>query len=241
MLHSSNVLRFIGTCVFSTLWLSACADDAEGPLAIAVAAETHGALFSGEDLPTVPRVLADNGLDREAAVESDAWTDSWTMDDPAGTELRETVYMSSAQRLVPVLGTEGVQEVLERAGTSISAVESVASLGLSALITDVQTRARALHGRGRTALESGRPEDALVFAFRASDALWEVNPRKVARDLLTTAEEEIGRNEGPDSYSEEELIRIRRLVYGASEAIEEGDYPRAIRRAYYACQLLGVS
>jgi hypothetical protein len=240
LFFSSRLARSLGTCVILALPASACMDDAQGPLAIAVAAETYGALFFGEDLPTVPRLLADHGLDREGAVEYEAWTNSWSMDDSAGAVLRETAYAASAERLLPVLGTDGVQDVLERAGTSIGAVESVASMGLPDLITEVQSRARTLHGQGRTALASGRPRQALVYAFRASDVLWEVNPVQVAQDLIGEAREAWGRNQGSDSYSEEEQVRIRRLMYGASESFDEGDYPRAIRRAYYACQLLGV-
>ena len=82
---------------------------------------------------------------------------------------------------------------------------------------------------------------ALELSMDAADALWEVSPRQVAADLIQRAEEALGRNPGPDAYSQEELTRVRRLMYGASEAVEEGDYPRAIRRAYYACQLLGAN
>jgi len=81
----------------------------------------------------------------------------------------------------------------------------------------------------------------LAFAFRAADALWQVSPRQVATELIERAEKFLGRNPAFGSYSQEELIRIRRLMYGASEALDAGDYPRAIRRAYYACQLLGAN
>jgi hypothetical protein len=72
------------------------------------------------------------------------------------------------------------------------------------------------------------------------DALWEVSPQQVAFELVRKAEGDYGRIRASDTYSEEELTRIRRLTTGAAEALEEGDYPLAIRRAYYACQLLGA-
>lgn len=66
------------------------------------------------------------------------------------------------------------------------------------------------------------------------------HPELLATTLADLAEEGLRRTEGSAAYSEQELSRIRRLTGGAREALEEGDYPRAIRRAYYACRLLGV-
>jgi hypothetical protein len=66
------------------------------------------------------------------------------------------------------------------------------------------------------------------------------DPELLATTLAELADERLRRTEGSGTYSEQELTRIRRLTGGAREALDEGDYPRAIRRAYYACRLLGV-
>ncbi len=55
-----------------------------------------------------------------------------------------------------------------------------------------------------------------------------------------TAEAALGRISDDDSYPEETLRRIERLVRGADSAIRTQEYSTAIRRAYYACLLLGV-
>ena len=72
------------------------------------------------------------------------------------------------------------------------------------------------------------------------DILREISPKQVAQGLVEKATEAWRRNQESETYSGEELTRIRRLTMGAIEALAEGDYPQAIRRAYYACQLLGA-
>ena len=59
-------------------------------------------------------------------------------------------------------------------------------------------------------------------------------------DKSVEAEIALGRIRGDDPYPEENLTRARRLTRGARLALAEGDLSRAIRRAFYACQLLGA-
>ena len=227
-------------CVISTLSVSACKDAGNNPLGMLVAPETSGAIVFSDGLSTVPQLLADHGLAHEGATEAEAWWDSWTMEGSEGAELRSIVYPSAAQRLYPVLGLSGTQEVLGRNTSSLSSIAAVVGLIDSEAISQALIRARGLHSEAWRALGRGEAEGALQLAFRTADALWEVSPRQVAATLIEEATDALGRNPGLTSYSHEELIRIRRLTYGASEAFEQGDYPRAIRRAYYACQLLGA-
>jgi hypothetical protein len=140
-----------------------------------------------------------------------------------------------------VLGEAGIREVLGRNALSLTAMEAVSSLVHSETVSSALQSARTLQSEAAGALERGEGETALILAFRTADVLWEVTPERVATDLIEKANEALGRNQRPGAYSEEELTRIRRLMYGASEALDEGDYPRAIRRAYYACQLLGTT
>jgi hypothetical protein len=236
----SRSLSTFAWCVISTLSVSACMDAGGHPLAVALAPETLGAVLFSEELSTVPRLFSDYGLALEGAAESEAWWDSWALGDLEGAHLRSQIYSSAAQRLFPVMGLAGTQDVLDRNTLSLAAVGAVGAIVDSEGISHALGRARGFHSDAWRALGRGEGEDALRLALRTTDALWEVSPQQVAVDLIGRATDEMGRNPEPASYSEEELIRIRRLMYGASEALEEGDYPRAIRRAYYACQLLGA-
>lgn len=85
----------------------------------------------------------------------------------------------------------------------------------------------------------GEGQVAELLAGLESD-LGTTDPELLATTLADLADEGLRRTEGSATYSEQELTRIRRLTGGAREALDEGDYPRAIRRAYYACRLLGV-
>lgn len=238
--HTFRMSRTVGLgCVLWTLFVSACADVGEDPLAIYVSSGADDAVMLSEDLPTVPRLLLDYGLETEAAAEAEAWDASWA-DDAAGAELRASVHLSSVERLLPLMGRSGVEDVIARNALNVDAVENLGPMIRSPAIREALGAASELLDAARTAIVQGNDGEALLLALRASDTLWEVSPQHVAADLLRTARDHLRRNEGASTYSEEELTRIRRLMYGSSEARKNGDYPGAIRRAYYACQLLGV-
>ena len=227
-------------CVISTLFVSACMDAGTNPLGLAVAPETQGAVLFARGLATVPQLLSDHGLAAEGAAETEAWWDSWSLNDSDGSRLRSKIYHSASQRLYPVMGLAGIQDVLERNTLSLDAVGAVGGIVDSEAISDALDQGGELHSGAWMALGRGEGEEALRLALRTADALWKVSPQQVATELIERARDAHGRNPGFASYSQEELIRIRRLMHGASEALEQGDYPRAIRRAYYACQLLGA-
>ena len=238
----SSGLRTFMWCVIYTLSVSGCMDTEANPLdvAVPVAPETHGALLFSDEISTVPSLLLDHGLAHEGVAEAEAWWDSWDLGDSEGAALRSQIYPSAAQRLFPVMGMAGVQDVLDRNTSGLAAIGAMGAIVDTEAISHALDRARGLHSDAWRALGRGEGESALVLALRTADALWEVSPQQVATDLIDRATNALGRNPQPASYSVEELIRIRRLMYGASEALDEGDYPRAIRRAYYACQLLGA-
>ncbi len=218
--------------------LAGC-QDLEEPLALAVAPETHGALLLSQELPSIPLLLSGTEKGEESA-EVEAWWDSWRMEEEDGERVRSRIYLAAAQRLLPAMGREGVRNLLARNGENLRAVEADGLLTTSPAVQDALSRATALHHQAEAALRAGNAQGALALALRSVDAQWAVSPPRVAASLLEQAEESLGRNAPGDSYSEEVLARIRRLTRGAREALDQGDYPRAIRRAYYACQLLGA-
>jgi hypothetical protein len=166
--------------------------------------------------------------------------ESWDLSGREGRMLRARLYAPVASLMYPLLGETGVQDLLSRTESSVRAAENAGALLISQEIHDALENAWRYHDWAKHALSQGNGEVALERTLRAGDALREVSPRQVARALLERAEEALRRRDDPPAYNEEELGRIERLAKGAREALGEGDFSRAIRRAYYACRLLGV-
>jgi hypothetical protein len=242
MTHPSvSILLSGGACVALTLLVSACEDRANDPLAMAVAPETHGALLLTEGMPTVSDLVQEHGLETQVAGELDAWWSSWDLDSREGPKSRASIYPSVSRILYPYLMEEGVADLLARNEENLRAAQSVELLLVADAVDAAMRNAWRYHNEAVAALRRGMGELALGLALRSADAVREVSPEQVARALLRTADDALRRNPETPPYSEEELTRIRRLTSGAEEALETGDYPRAIRRAYYACQLLGAA
>jgi hypothetical protein len=194
----------------------------------------------GEDLPTVPNLIATALSEHDEAAISATWWDSWQLEDSRGAEARRQIYPLVAHLLVAELADSGVEELLDRVESNIAAVNGVAMYLDPGTIGPALLRARQLHGEAERAWAGGDPPAALKLVMETADVLWSLSPQRVAMGLIREASEVLGRKDSSASYSEEELIRIRRLIYGANEALDAEDYPGAIRRAYYACQLLGA-
>jgi len=235
----SQIFLASGMCVLCTLPVSACQDIDHG-LILAVAPETHGAVTLTGGLPTVPDLVLAQGLEREGQADVEAWWDSWALTAADGAKVRQEVYPSVSARLYPLLNRNGVTELLTQNEASLRMARSVGIILANREIESALEDALRFHDWAWSSLHEGDGERALRFAFESADALRAVSPEQVASGLLEKAQESLRRNGASVSYSEEQLTRIRRLTNGAREALEGKDYPRAIRRAYYACQLLGV-
>jgi len=207
---------------------------------MAVAGETHGAVLLTEGMPTLSDLITDYGLAGQEQQGLDAWWESWDLGPQEGPRARAPLYSAASHALFPYLMEEGVSDLLARNEESLKAAQAVELLLVSDAVDRAMERAWAYHHQAVEALGKGMGETALSFALRSADAVREVSPEHVASALIREAREAFRRNQGVVTYSEEELTRIRRLTSGAEEALELGDYPRAIRRAYYACQILGV-
>jgi hypothetical protein len=194
----------------------------------------------GEDLPTVPNLISTAWAGHEEVAISEAWWDSWRLEETRGAEARHRLYPLVADLLASDLSGPEVRNLLDRVESNIATVNSVAIYLDPGTIGPTLVRARQLQGEAAEALAGGDISAVLELVLETGDALWSLSPQRVAMGLIEEASKAFGRKDGPTSYSEEELIRIRRLMHGATEALEEEDYPRAIRRAYYACQLLGA-
>jgi hypothetical protein len=228
----------LGMCVLFAHPLSACQDTDQGSIT-AVASETPGAVALSSGLPTVPELVEAQGIEMEGQAEVSAWWDSWRLPDSDGALIREGLYPTLSARLFPLLTRKGVAELLIQNEESLRTAKGVGVVLENAEIELALESALRLHSMAWTALEDGDGEGALGLALHSADALRAVSSQQVASELLSRAQESLRRNDESLTYSLEELTRIRRLTNGAKEALADGDYPRAIRRAYYACQLLG--
>ncbi len=227
-------------CVVTTLTVSACEDFGDDPLATSVAPETHGAVLFAEGLPTLSELAELHGVGPAVKPELDLWWDSWNLAPAEGGEVRAALYQPLSHALFPFLLDDGVSELLSQNERSLLAAQGAGVLPIADAVDAAMEKAWDRHQRAVLSLGKGEGETALSFALQSADAVREVSPEQVARALLTKASDAMRRKLGVVTYSEEELTRIRRLTLGAEEALEAGDYPRAIRRAYYACQLLGA-
>jgi hypothetical protein len=149
------------------------------------------------------------------------------------------------------IGASGVATAVRSVGETLAAAAVLESGTLAEGIAQNLEQAEGRHARAVTALAEGRDVEALSAALEASDLIREVGPESVGRLLLARAEARLGTLEssaepaeagdgGGVDLGQVDLERGRRLIRGARLALEDGDYVRAIQRAYYACQVLGV-
>ena len=230
---------------------SACADAPRDPVALLVAPEAKAALEVGSSLPTLGELARRNSPEGAAtgdlARAETLWREAAAL--PAGPqaeELRGQAYALAAAPLAAAMDSTalaGTQARLERwielAGNVLRRAEFP---DLAAALSDASsylTSARALAARGQR-------EAAVALTLRASDRLAETTPQAVAARL--TAEDEVAlaslRQLASQPSAAEDarrsFERADRLVRGAREALTAGRYEVAIRRAYYARQLLAT-
>ncbi|HEX6937870.1 MAG TPA: hypothetical protein VF158_00550 [Longimicrobiales bacterium] len=232
---------------------AACTDAPTEPLALVVAAETEAALRVAEALPTLPqvvdRLVAAGRLDpADAATLAAArslWVEADGVADAASARLlRRRAYAQAAPAVARALGPAGLAEAetglrrwIELAGAAASGAELP---GIAAALAD----GRALLAAAQSARQRGRSDREAALLLEAADRLRETTPGAVARRLILQAEEALEARRGaaaPGAMERDAAWRrAERLVDGAREALEAGDPVRAIRRAFYARQLLGI-
>lgn len=227
-------------CLVVTLLVSGC--DAEGdPLAVIVAEETRGALALDMGVPALPDLVRESGTEERLGPALEGWTASWGWPDGQGRDVRRDAYDEAVPVLADALGRDRIEQELERLGRAVDAARGLPDASLPSTFRERIVQAAGLEQEGRAALAADRTVDALHSAVAGSDLLREIGPRNVALYLVDRATEALERvrSEGVGG-SERDARRGSRMVLGAQEALESRDYPLAIRRAYYACHLLGV-
>lgn len=230
-----------GLCLSATIAVSACHDARSDPMAVLLAEDTQRALLTDPRLPSLARLSEEAGAEARLSGPADLWSESWEHPPEEGRELRRRAYDESAGALAGALGRASVEATVASVGDALKAAASLDPVSLGERVLDHLERAERLHEAALAALGEGRDAEALSRGLHAADVLREVGPETVARTLLFEAEGALERvripEDGPPSI---DVARGQRLVRGARQALEAGDHAMAIRRAYYACQVLGV-
>ena len=238
--------RLARLLAFATLQ-AACADAPRDPVALLVAPEGRAALEVGSTLPALPDLIrrhTPGAPTGDLARAETLWREAVVSADPAqAAELREAAYALAAPLLAVAMDSAslaGTQARLERwidlAGGALRHAEFP---DLTAALNEAGGSLAAARG----AAARGDRVEAVGLTLRAADRLAETTPQAVAARLsaedeaaLATLRQVAGRPAAEESRRR--LERIDRLVRGAREALAAGHYELAIRRAYYARQLL---
>ena len=218
--------------------LLGCEDAPTDPLARIVAGETAGALALGVDLPhpgswTVPDDAAPESAD--ALVR---WLTSWDLPGDEGRQVRSSAYSALATLFVPELSRGGIGEQLDGLSEGVRHALQLPQDQLPQRIRVRISEAANAHVLALDALRAENLQDAMVQLLGGSDALREVGPEAVARTMVSEVDAQRRSISAADTYSEQDLERLDRLLRGGREALSEQDWVRAIRRAYYARGLM---
>jgi hypothetical protein len=218
-------------------------------------------LAAEANLPSLPRLVEGTGGGDELSGVVDRWSGSWDMPVEEGRELRARLSAEAAEPLARAIGHAGVSTAVRSVGETLVAASALEGESLAGGIAENLEQAELEHAEAVTALAEGREGAALGAALAAADLIREVGPESVSRLLIARAEARlesleasreappVGLGEVADGNGAEEvesdaaqldLERGRRLIRGARLALDDGDFVRAIQRAYYACQVLGL-
>ncbi|MDT8342078.1 MAG: hypothetical protein RQ751_11255 [Longimicrobiales bacterium] len=209
---------------------AACHDSPSDPLSGITTVETAPSLAITREVPTLDRLAGGGAGSGELAEAVREWRASW--DDPDGEVWRVAARARALPELHARTGDRGAQRALAELFWLRGETERHALL--PAELRGPLDEARLLLDRGEAALEAGRGEEALGWALAAADRVRAVTSEAVARRLMGQGERLLADPpaEGVD------VERARHLMNGAHRALAAGDYPLAIRRAYYARQVV---
>lgn len=232
-----------GVVAVLVLAAGACSDASSDPTAVLMAEETRAALHLAGELPSLPDLVSRHGVeDRQALEGVDRWVESWAAPASEQAELRNRAHALAAPALARAITEPALTDFLREVDRAVAAAEELdAERPLPEPVASRIQGARRLVDDAYRARERPDRARAIRRGLSAGDRLRSLAPERVAVTLLERAEEALRRNRGLDAYTPQELRRADRLIRTARQALESGDLPRAVRRAFYACQVLGLT
>ena len=220
------------------LLMVGCRDAPTDPVARIVTPETAVSVALGVVLPEPELWLDAEQADPALLDAVVSWRMSWDLPAAEGRPVRDELRPELARGLAPILGPGRVKEEEVRLAEGIARAKELPEDDLGPEIVVRLGDAAVAHARAARALRAGDPVEGLLYVLEGSDILREVGPEAVARALVAEVAELQGRLSDSDTYSQQDRERLGRLVTGGRQALEDEDWVRAIRRAYYAKGLL---
>lgn len=223
----------------AALTASACRDAPTDPMAGVVAEESSAALALDVSFAD-PENLIGTGesLDQAGLALLERWRDSWSLDTEAGHALRARLYPGLEDVLAGMVRPGDIDRELASMADALRRARDLSRASLLPRLAEGIDQAGICYETAVAAAARGDTREAVSMIVRGGDALREVGPEAVARSLQVEVEAAFGRISASDPYSSQDRDRLQRLVHGGREAIEQGDWVLAIRRAYYARALL---
>lgn len=222
------------------LLAAACQDAPTDPVARIVTPETAVSVALGVVLPGPELWLGEDPGDPALLDAVARWRMSWDRPVSEGRAARDGLRAGLARGLAPLLGPGRVREEEDRLAEGIARAKELPEDDLGPDIVARLGEAVAAHTRAARARRAGDATVALHNVLEGSDILREVGPEAVARALVAEVAELHGRLSDDDAYSDQDRERLGRLLTGGRQALDDGDWVRAIRRAYYAKGLLSA-
>ena len=218
--------------------MAGCRDAPTDPMVGLVAEEAYAALALGVSFPDPSAWAPEDVRTAEGADAIEAWRGSWDLPAEEGRKAREGAYQALNRQISTTVDAKRVEEELTKLSEAVLRARTLEIDAVPPHIASGLTRALSQSTAAREAMTRGDLAGALDGLVRGGDALREVGPEAVARALQSEVEGRLGRVSDVDPYSEEDLERLQRLVRGGRQAVEEGDWGLAIRRAFYAKGIL---
>lgn len=215
-----------------------CRDAPTDPMVGLVAEDAYAALALGVTFPDPTGWAADQGLSGAGVQALERWQASWDLAADEGRELREDTYGPLADVLADLMTSAAVEREVIALSEAVLRARALTMEDLPAHVAEGISRAETQADLARAAHLRDDRNGTLQAVVRGGDALREVGPEAVARGLQGEVERRLGRISEPHPYSDQDLERLRRLVRGGRQAVDEGDWGLAIRRAFYAKGLL---
>lgn len=222
--------------------LAACGDEVTDPDAFSDSAEAEAILRSAAALPALPAVidLAGDPADQAARLAlfraQELWAAGVTEESHRARARRRLAVRYAAPALVDGLTPADWDRVDRDLRAWIGTAESMLRHVSLPKVDARLTAARAQLDRAADAADDRARADALLLS---GAELVETTPRFVARSLAAEADAAVrSATLNATDPEDPDLLRASRLKDWAARAVQEGDYLLAIRRAYYALQLV---
>ncbi len=222
-------------------FLAGCKDAPTDPMVGVVAQESEAALALGVSFPGPGSWVQDGTFGPVGAQALERWTSSWFLDPAQGHAARVATYASLAVALSGTVPPERIDEELARLSEGVRRARAILTDALPPRLAEGIGAAASYQSAAMVAWDRGDVVGAIERILRGSDALREVGPEAVARALVSEVEASYRRVSDGGPYSEKDFERLQRLVTGGREALAEGSWVLAIRRAYYARALMNGS